>query len=144
VSAYRAVALASVALGLFSQAPAQTPLRLPPDVETVVSGGRWGSGATGGSYRVVVRSGGFEHVVSQVQIDWVSDPKGQDTPSTVVASEVAPTGSWRIGRARIVLRGKQWIATLEGVEPHSTPLQRGTWEVTLGQPGKLTASLRER
>jgi hypothetical protein len=142
MTAFRGVAL--VALGLFAQASAQPPLPLPSDVETVVSGGRWRSGGTEGGYRVVVRSGGFEHVVSQVQVDWISDPKDQDTPPSIVASEVASTGSWRIGCARIVQRGKRWIAILEGVEPHFTPLQRGTWEVTMDGPGKLTAVLRER
>jgi hypothetical protein len=137
----RAASVAAL-LGALAPVLAQQPVVLPADVETVVTGGRWRSGANEGTYRVVVRSGGFEHVVSQVQVDWVSNPTDQDKPQVVVASEIASTGSWRVGRARIVQRGKQWVAILEGVEPHFTPLQRGTWEVSMGSPGKLNAVLR--
>lgn len=120
---------------------AQSPNPLPAEVEAVVTGGKWQSGSQGGWYRVVVRSGGVEHVVSQAQVDWLAQSEAKGV--TVIASTVAPTGSWRIVNARIAKRGGGWVAILEGVEPHFVD-QRGTWVLSLGAPGQVTAKLKTR
>jgi len=123
---------------------AQSPVPIPADVETVVTGGFWNSASSKGTFRVVIRSGGFEHVVSQLQIDWIADPEGNDKPARVVASRLAETGSWRLTTPRISKGSNGWRVTVDGVEPHMTPQVRGTWIVQLGEPGSLKTTLRQR
>lgn len=140
----RVLAIAAFLIGFAPTAGAQTPVAIPPDVETVVTGGFWKSANSKGSYRVVIRSGGFEHVISELQVDWITEPEGNDKPSRVVASKVAETGSWRLDKPRIAKDSKGWRVTVEGVEPHMTPMPRGTWSVQLGEPGTLKATLKQR
>lgn len=124
-------------------AVASEVLAIPADVESVVTGGTWQSASAQGTYRVVVRTGGFEHIVSQVQVDWLAEPTEKED-QRVFASKVAETGSWRVIRSRVVRRGQSWYALLEAVETHFTPPVRGTWEVKLGAPGELAAVLRRK
>lgn len=123
---------------------AQQSVEIPADVEAVVTGGKWVSAGREGTFRVVVRTGGFEHVVSQVQVDWLAVSEGAEGSQEVVASAVAETGSWRVLRARVAPRGAHWYALIEAVETHFTPVMRGTWEVRLGAPGELNSMLRRK
>lgn len=135
----------SVALMAFAvSAAAQATAPVPADVETVLTGGFWKSANLKGRFRVVIQSGGFEHVVSQLQVDWIAEPEGNDKPARVVASKVAETGSWRLAKPRITKGTAGWRVTVEGVEPHMTPQVRGTWIVQIGEPGVLKASLKQR
>ena len=135
-----AVIVALVAVG----AHAQSPAVVPPNVEAVVSGGVWNAKELKGTYRAVVLTGGFEHVSSQLQIDWIADTEGNDKPSRVIASKVAETGSWRLGKPQIVKSANGWRVRVQGVEPHQTPQVRGIWVVELGPPGSLKAILHPR
>ena len=121
---------------------AENILAIPVDVEAVVTGGRWTSDKLSGTYRVIVSAGGFEHIVSQVQVDWIVDAGGRDNPPRVVSSRIAETASWRLFRPRIVKRSGKWRVLLDGIEPHLTPTPRGIWTIDLGEPGMLTAKLR--
>jgi len=121
---------------------AQETLAIPPDVESVVTGGQWTSDKLSGTYRVIVSAGGFEHIVSQVQVDWIVEAGGPDNPTRVVSSRIAETASWRLFRPRIVKRSGKWRVLLDGIEPHLTPTPRGIWTIDLGEPGMLTAKLR--
>lgn len=47
------------------------PSRLPADVETVLTGGFWEAAGQEGRYRVVIRSAGFEHLISSMTVDWI-------------------------------------------------------------------------
>jgi len=121
---------------------AQETLAIPPDVESVVTGGQWTSDKLSGTYRVIVSAGGFEHIVSQVQVDWIVEAGGRDNPTRVVSSRIAETASWRLFRPRIVKRSGKWRVLLDGIEPHLTPTPRGIWTIDLGEPGMLAAKLR--
>ena len=45
---------------------------IPASVQSVQSGGYWQKGDQDGHYRVVVTSGGFEHVISRLFIQWIA------------------------------------------------------------------------
>jgi len=139
----RLVAMAMLATILIpANGMAQETLAIPPDVESVVTGGQWTSDKLSGTYRVIVSAGGFEHIVSQVQVDWIVEAGGPDNPTRVVSSRIAETASWRLFRPRIVKRSGKWRVLLDGIEPHLTPTPRGIWTIDLGEPGMLTAKLR--
>ena len=50
---------------------------LPPHVRSVHSGGFWEHREQEGFYRVVVMSGGFEHVIARLYVQWIT--ADQDT-----------------------------------------------------------------
>src|SRR5262245_38153037 len=134
-------ALLLVLLGSAPGAAEQT-MTIAPEVETVVTGGQWKSDKLSGTYRVIVLTGGFEHIVSQVQIDWITAADGRDNPPRVLSSKIAETASWSLFRPRIVKSGGVWRVLLDGIETHSTPTPLGTWMIDLGAPGTLKATLR--
>jgi|SRR5262245_15788889 len=121
---------------------AENILAIPVDVEAVVTGGRWTSDKLSGTYRVIVSAGGFEHIVSEVQVDWIAEAGGRDDPPRVVSSKIAETASWRLFQPRIVKRSGNWRVLLEGIEPHLIPTPRGIWMIDLGAPGALKVTLR--
>ncbi len=135
---------ATCLLALCEVALAQAPVAISSDVSDVVSGGQWSSGSPSGIYRVVVRTGGWEHVVSQAQIDWIADPTERDQLPPVVKSVVVPTGSWRLDAPRIVRNASGWRAELTALETHFTPPVRGKWIVRLGGPGEAKSMLIRR
>jgi hypothetical protein len=136
--------LAVALLALGPSAAAQEPMAISADVSTVVTGGSWSSGSLSGVYRVVVRTGGREHVVSSAQIDWIADSGGHDEEPRVVHSKVASTGSWRLDRPRIPRSGKVWRVELDGLETHFTETVRGKWVLRLGAPGEVQSALVTR
>lgn len=143
-SSFVALLLAAVASAAFiTRASAQEVVALHPAVESVVSGGRWQTESAEGNYRIVVHTGGFEHVVSQVQVDWLSIHSGNEEPR-VVTSKFVEMGSWRVLRTRFVHRGSSWYALVEAIEPHFSPAARGTWELRLGPPGEVVATMRRK
>ena len=63
-----------------------------PSVVSVVTEGYWRSGDLAGTYRVIVRSGGFEHVSSEVTAEWVAEPAASAKAQTIVASKTLVGG----------------------------------------------------
>jgi hypothetical protein len=68
-----------------------------------VSGGYWTDGEDRGTYRVVVRSDGFDHIVSEITIEWLSDPRGEDEGPSVHKSVVVKEGQglWRVADSKL-------------------------------------------
>jgi hypothetical protein len=114
---------------------------IPSDVSEVEAGGYWIQGGDEGSYRIVIQTGGFEHIVSRVWLQWLSRSESQEDTIRVVASreleEISGDG-WRVHSAQLELRDGQWEATLDGANSHSDPTLKARWRVTLGGPGKFT------
>jgi hypothetical protein len=134
----------AVVLAFFSViVGAQTSVAVSPEVESVVTGGSWSSGVAQGTFRAVVTSDGFEHVVSQLQIDWISGPKSPNDESHVVSSKVVETGSWRLGTPRISKCARAWCVSIQGEEPHTTTRTRMQWVIELGEPGSLKVISRQ-
>jgi hypothetical protein len=63
-----------LALGLLAAlsrpSHAQDTIALDPTIAHVVTGGHWTKGGAGGQYRIIVRTGGFEHVASELFIQF--------------------------------------------------------------------------
>src|SRR5713226_6222542 len=77
---------------------------LDPTVSYVVTGGRWSDSTGGGEYRVIVRTGGFEHVGSALSIEWLQEPRNQDDPGTVrarVTVDSITEGIWLLELPRL-------------------------------------------
>jgi hypothetical protein len=65
---------------------------IDPAVDSVVSGGYWIDGMDRGTYRVIVRSGGFDHITSEITIEWLSEPRDEDEEASVHKSVVVKEG----------------------------------------------------
>src|SRR5437870_4919300 len=121
---------------------AEQSLAVPPDAVSIVTGGRWKSDTASGTFRVIVRTGGFEHILSRAQIGWIADTTDRDNGESVVASKVAETGSWRLDNPRIFQWSGSWHVEFQALETHFTPALRGRCVVDLGRPGDLKATVR--
>lgn len=72
---------------LFAGALAAAETGVAPNVSAVVEGGHWSEPGIGeGRYRVVVVTGGFEHVSSRVVADWKAD--GDESGNATIAHTV--------------------------------------------------------
>jgi hypothetical protein len=146
----RALACATLACGaLLVIRPASTntqePASVPTDLAYVVTGGWWQHGQESGRYRVLVFSPGFEHVISQVFIQWVRDPQGPDHPGQVIAT--APIGpindqpTWAVRLPELVTPNKNFATvTLHMANSHSDQDERRTCIVRVTLPGRLNST----
>ena len=91
------VPLLLLVLAALSASAQPQSVTIDPMVESVVSGGYWIDGADRGTYRVVVRSGGFDHIISEITIEWLAEPKDENQTSSVRKSVVVKEGQglWR-------------------------------------------------
>jgi hypothetical protein len=141
----RALLLCLLALGgslpRLADAKDRDQLAVPTDIQYVVTGGRWSDAGRSGVYRVLVRTGGFEHVVSEAHVEWIST---DTTEPQILVSKKAPTGSWRLDNPRFFAKGRSWRVEIEALETHFTPPIRGTWVLRLGGPGELSATQLRR
>ena len=85
-----------------------------PAIETVISGGFWERMDQDGSYRLIVRLEGWEHLANRVFLQWLR--RDQDTHQIIVERTVPiaefDAARWRISEAKFVLAGKQWKIVL--------------------------------
>jgi hypothetical protein len=82
---------------------------LPPQIETVASGGYWSRGRQDGSFRLVIESVGWDELASRAFLQWIRldhDKQAQVLERTIPIKEIA--GRWRVVSQKFVLRGKQW------------------------------------
>jgi hypothetical protein len=71
--------------------------QLVPELYAVVSGGMWEKGESHGHFRVIVFSGGYEHVSSRVHLQWIEvNPDGGNLNRSVLIRELS-TGFWSVG-----------------------------------------------
>jgi hypothetical protein len=131
-----------VTLAWVSLANAQPIIALPSDVAYVASGGYWKTATDEGTYRIIVQTGGFEHIVSSAQVDWIAHPKGQNDPSRIVQSSRAETGAWRLDAPLFRKVQGKWRIELRAVETHRSPIFNGVWTIELGEPGVLKTSVK--
>lgn len=118
--------------------PQGTVARAPldPDVEMVLSGGSWKRDGVAGTYRVVVRTAGVEHRISEMTIEWLSEPADR-RPAQIVSSTIVSTGRglWRVRDP--ILRSTPGPAVLEwtGVDTHEAPAREYQCSATLSPRG---------
>jgi hypothetical protein len=120
---------------------AQSIVALAPEVTYVTSVGRWKTETNEGTYRVVVQTGGFEHIVSEAQVDWIADSKNSSDLPKIIVSKIAETGSWRLDHPRFTKVKGRWRIELTAVDSHHSPALRGIWTIDLGKPGVLKTSV---
>jgi hypothetical protein len=107
---------------------------LPPDVETVISGGWWQKGSQEGRYRVVIRSSGFEHVISTLSVDWILSPTESDS-ARIVASFAIPTSAVVVHDPELIMEEGRWLLKALTTDTHYDPPRRSSLRVILGGPG---------
>jgi hypothetical protein len=73
---------------------------IAPKIESVTSGGYWQSTEHAGRYRVIVVNSGWEHIHSQVFLQWVSYGSREKGPSvlfSVPIQEINISPMWSVG-----------------------------------------------
>ena len=110
---------------------------LAPDIESVVSAGPWSADGNGW-YRAIIRTGGFELIVSDLTLQWMQEPSGapdqrRDASSVVVQSVVIRPC---IGR----LDDPQFSYPVLRLLPVETFIGPGEWYVTNIQDSKQTST----
>ena len=120
---------------------AQDSLTLDPTVTFVVSGGHWTAGGAEGAYRVVVRSGGFDHIVSELFVQWLQDPRSENDSATVRASVKVDSlsGVWSLGQPKFVCSSACHVE-IAGTDAHT--MEESRWELSLGAPGRVIVRKR--
>ena len=114
---------------------------LPADVETVMSGGLWEQGSLEGRYRVVIRSSGFEHVISTLTIDWIVTATEDDSARVVATLTIPRSGPVAIHDPELGMVGANTVLTVTETDTHYDPPRRATRRIILGAPGVVTPSL---
>src|SRR4051794_18456719 len=123
-----AICLSALLVGLLAlPATAQAAPQLEPSIEFVTSGGWWQRDSTGGTYRIIVRSGGMEHIVSELFVQWLREEACFQCEPTIVATrplrEIV-AGTWRFDAP--ILRPTKAGANLivRGTLPHDPSVRR--------------------
>ena len=120
--------------------------RLNPTVAFVVTGGEWQRGDDRGEVRIVIASGGFEHVTSVLYVQWLLiDPDSAET--RVVRTEQVKEFAdrhWSLATPRITWQGQKWYATVDGADSHTEPPRVSRWRMDIGPPGEIHVSLLPR
>ena len=75
-----------------------------PGIHTVQSGGFWDTRQQEGFYRVVVTSGGFEHVIARLFVQWITTD--QDTREYKVVRTVAVK---EVGIASVIVPAVKFV-----------------------------------
>jgi len=101
-----------------SQSGAATP---DPDIVIIVTGGGWEHDGERGTFRIVVRNSGFEHVSSQVTADWVTEPRSPtDSPKVRTTRQLLAAGAISVvmpdlesieDAMRVTIRGTSSVAS---------------------------------
>jgi hypothetical protein len=122
-------------------AVAQDSLKLDPTVAFAVSGGHWSAGGAEGAYRVVVRSGGFDHIVSELFVQWLQDPRSENDSVAVRASVKVDSlsGLWSLGQPKFVCSSACHVE-IGGTDTHT--MEESKWELSLGPPGRVIVRRR--
>ena len=110
---------------------------IDPAVAAVVSGGSWTSSSSSGQYRVVVRTGGFEHVGSQLAVDWIRDPRSEGDTVLVAAHAVVTEiteGIYSLDVPHLDCRSEKCQVAVTGVNTRDGSHHR--WVLRLGPPGQ--------
>lgn len=117
-----------------------TERTVDPDVAFVASAGRWESDGSGGSYRVVVRQQGYEHVSSTVVAEGIAAPDdGGTAPRVAFARQLVAPGMVSFGEPRLTAKGDRVRVELKGT--HTYAMNEVTCVFEL-QPGGATATLK--
>lgn len=125
-----------LAVAMAANAQTGTPI-VPPSVSGVAIGGQWSSAKGGGPLRVVIADHGFEHIHSQVWIEWLDlDERGRRRlAARVLVKELS--GGFAVvslGDRREVFRDGR--IRLLSVNPYAPQDKETMVEIEPGAPGR--------
>jgi hypothetical protein len=128
--------LCSIAAPLAAQ---EAPV-VPGDLEFAVTGGGFQLGSAWGRYRIIVLSGGSDHIVSEFHLQWVRDQSGEDSAHVVSSVPINElNGLWRAIGAPVIHRTAAGTTVLIDVlDPHGAMPGKRHCVVTPGAPSKYT------
>jgi hypothetical protein len=90
-----------------------------PAISFVTTGGYWKRDGQDGAYRIVVRQSGYEHVSSQVTVQWVARPTSENAQGTILRSlELVAGGFFSFGEPRLTRLSDGVRVSLIGVDTH--------------------------
>ena len=122
-------------LCLSAAALSATPSAIPLDIVQVVSGGTWSDKGGHGSFRVIVRNQGWEHVTSRVLVEWVTEPPTREVqPAVLAASEIRELSASGCSVA-VSLEPSVVGATLRVAGSNAYTLDKCSFTVDLQSPG---------
>ena len=123
---------------------AQAVPTIPLEVETVASGGYWSTkDRVEGHYRIVISTGGSEHLISTLWVQWVTDPTDPDSLAHVVASKEVTIGPAAAGvhltNPRLSLEAGHWVLLVDATNTHCDPMPIDRWRIGLESPSSVKA-----
>ena len=108
---------------------------VPLSVEDVASGGRWQSGTSQGSYRVIGFAEGFEEVRHRVVVQWLQDATRDRSDSLVNTVDLNERGNvYGLASPAIVQQGSSWIVKVRSARMPMTQYD-DSLTFTVGTPG---------
>lgn len=87
---------------------------------------------------MIIRTGGFDHRVSTVQLDWIREPS-EAADAAIVSSRMVPeivASGPLVHDPVLSLDNGRWILTLDATNTHCDPMPTTRWRIGLGPPGK--------
>jgi hypothetical protein len=109
-------------------------IQVPTSVVFLASGGYWETKKERGRYRVIVEEGGWEHVKSRVQIEWIAERPTEKRLELVTATRLADIAdNWTVSRASISATKDGSVLELWGAEADG---KEKKLLFDLGGPGK--------
>ncbi|HYJ80171.1 MAG TPA: hypothetical protein VEW03_11240 [Longimicrobiaceae bacterium] len=111
-------------------------------MSSIVTGGHWESGEEVGSYRIVVRLRGWEHLRGELHVQWLREDHDR-WEATVVRSlpvqEVNDPDVWSLGAGSFETpEGGPTVLVLPAT--HTYSLEERTFRITLGPPGQYSVA----
>ena len=140
-AAWLSVSLATVATPRLRAQ--DTPPVLDPTITSVVTGGYWRSDGRDGTLRAIIVTNGFDHLVSRLYVQWLTQATDTGAPHVFKSQlvEAVSAGGWVLSSPRLVRSGSQWQFAIDAANSHFSPPRRGRWILTVGAPGTVTARL---
>jgi|SRR5437867_2433528 len=133
------VALTSVA-GASSSVSAQDKKGLDPSVSSVISGGYWEHGKQRGTYRIIVRGGGWRRASSTLRVEWIMEDAHNHARRVLISSTVdsIPDGTWSLSQPHLNCQPGACTFTIYGTDPHTDTMKGESWVIALRGPGQIS------
>jgi hypothetical protein len=112
---------------------------VPVDLEFAVTGGAFQVDSVWGRYRILVLSGGSDHIVSEFHLQWVRDPSGEDSATVVGSVPINElNGAWRAAAPVIRRTAAGTTVVIDVIDSHGAISGRRHCVVTPGALSKYT------
>lgn len=112
--------------------------QLDPAVSFVTTGCKWSADGESGVVRVLIVNWGFEHVTSQVFVDWLSHSRdeGAEVFKSAAVRVINDPGVWSVGQPTIDPdRDSHCVVGLSATSPYGR--ESAEFLVKVGPPGEL-------